>query len=223
MNSSHIIMSFLLVLLFVQCTNSKIQNENSDTQSDSISIKNKEAWREAVKVRDSITDSVFLKTKQPMSDDAIAPYNYQTGLIEDRAYNQVVYIKAIKRAKKHLTVKNGLFVCDLKAGIDINISEDLYEYIMNFIAVLLKSKIALWNIWNLVNYKVFSIKRISICTFASLKENLQMHKNKYVFAQLVSFLDRNKFNYIVRKYDGDKYEALHLLESTTCFNVRATF
>ncbi|TKG84744.1 DUF4372 domain-containing protein, partial [Puteibacter caeruleilacunae] len=27
-----------------------------------------------------------------------------------------------------------------------------------------------------------------------------MHKDKYVFAQLVSFLDRNKFNYIVRKY-----------------------
>lgn len=24
-----------------------------------------------------------------------------------------------------------MFVCDLKAGIDINISEDLYEYIMN--------------------------------------------------------------------------------------------
>lgn len=32
-----------------------------------------------------------------------------------------------------------------------------------------------------------------------------MHKDKYVFAQLVSFLDRNKFNYIVCKYVGDKY------------------
>ncbi|MBB3186955.1 hypothetical protein FHX64_002518 [Microbacter margulisiae] len=32
-----------------------------------------------------------------------------------------------------------------------------------------------------------------------------MHKEKYVFAQLASFLDRNKFNYIVRKFDGDKY------------------
>jgi len=32
-----------------------------------------------------------------------------------------------------------------------------------------------------------------------------MHKDKFVFAQLVAFLDRNKFNYIVRKYDGDKY------------------
>ena len=32
-----------------------------------------------------------------------------------------------------------------------------------------------------------------------------MNKDKYVFALLASFLDRNKFNYIVRKYDGDKY------------------
>ena len=32
-----------------------------------------------------------------------------------------------------------------------------------------------------------------------------MHKDKYIFAQLVSFLDRSKFNRIVQKYDGDKY------------------
>lgn len=32
-----------------------------------------------------------------------------------------------------------------------------------------------------------------------------MHKDNFVFSQLVAFLDRNKFNYIVRKYDGDKY------------------
>ena len=40
-----------------------------------------------------------------------------------------------------------------------------------------------------------------------------MHKDKYVFAQLVSFLDRNKFNFIVRKYDGDKY-----VKHFTCWN-----
>lgn len=40
-----------------------------------------------------------------------------------------------------------------------------------------------------------------------------MHKDKYVFAQLVSFLDRNKFNYIVRKFDGDKY-----VKHFTCWN-----
>ena len=32
-----------------------------------------------------------------------------------------------------------------------------------------------------------------------------MFKDKFVFSQIVFFLDRNKFNYIVRKYGGDKY------------------
>lgn len=40
-----------------------------------------------------------------------------------------------------------------------------------------------------------------------------MHKDKFVFAQLASFLDRNKFNYIVRKYSGDKY-----VKHFTCWN-----
>ena len=32
-----------------------------------------------------------------------------------------------------------------------------------------------------------------------------MHQDKFVFAQLVSFLNRNRFNYLVRKYGADKY------------------
>lgn len=40
-----------------------------------------------------------------------------------------------------------------------------------------------------------------------------MHKDKYVFAQLVEFLDRNHFNYIARKYQGDKY-----IKSFSCWN-----
>ena len=32
-----------------------------------------------------------------------------------------------------------------------------------------------------------------------------MHTDKFVFAQLVEFLDRNHFNYLVRKYLGDRY------------------
>lgn len=37
--------------------------------------------------------------------------------------------------------------------------------------------------------------------------------NKYVFSQLAAFLDRNKFNRIVAKYDGDKY-----VKHFTCWN-----
>jgi len=40
-----------------------------------------------------------------------------------------------------------------------------------------------------------------------------MNKDKYVFAQLVSFLDRSKFNRIVANYQGDKY-----VKHFTCWN-----
>ncbi|WP_080904733.1 DUF4372 domain-containing protein [Parabacteroides sp. Marseille-P3160] len=40
-----------------------------------------------------------------------------------------------------------------------------------------------------------------------------MHKDKFVFAQFTSFLDRNKFNRIVAKYSGDKY-----VKHFTCWN-----
>lgn len=40
-----------------------------------------------------------------------------------------------------------------------------------------------------------------------------MFQDKYIFAQLAAFLDRNHFNYLVRKYDGDKY-----VKSFTCWN-----
>ena len=42
-----------------------------------------------------------------------------------------------------------------------------------------------------------------------------MHKDKYIFAQLVSFLDRSKFNRIVQKYDGNKY-VKHLHVGINC-------
>ena len=40
-----------------------------------------------------------------------------------------------------------------------------------------------------------------------------MFQDKYVFAQLVSFLNRSKFNRIVTKYHGDKY-----VKHFTCWN-----
>ena len=40
-----------------------------------------------------------------------------------------------------------------------------------------------------------------------------MNNEKYVFSQLLDFLDRNHFNYLVRKYEGDKY-----VKNFTCYN-----
>ena len=40
-----------------------------------------------------------------------------------------------------------------------------------------------------------------------------MFQDKFVFSQLTSFLDRNHFNYITSKYDGNKY-----VKRLTCWN-----
>ena len=40
-----------------------------------------------------------------------------------------------------------------------------------------------------------------------------MNKDKYVFAQLVEFLDNNKFRHLVDKYDGNRY-----VKNFTCWN-----
>ena len=44
-----------------------------------------------------------------------------------------------------------------------------------------------------------------------------MHKGKYVFSQLLDFFVRNDFNYLSRKYGGDKY-----VKQFTCYNQLAT-
>ena len=45
-----------------------------------------------------------------------------------------------------------------------------------------------------------------------------MHKGKYVFSQLLDFLDRNHFNYLVRKYGGNRY-----VKDFTCYNQLAAY
>lgn len=40
-----------------------------------------------------------------------------------------------------------------------------------------------------------------------------MFQDKFVFSQLTAFLDRNHFNYLTRKYDGNKY-----VKHLTCWN-----
>ncbi|MBU3856085.1 MAG: DUF4372 domain-containing protein, partial [Candidatus Phocaeicola excrementipullorum] len=44
-----------------------------------------------------------------------------------------------------------------------------------------------------------------------------MFKDEYVFSQLVKFLDYEKFKYIVKKYNGNKY-----IKSYTCWNQQFT-
>ena len=150
-NISNFLVLALLSILFCQCKQSRQITIKADAQQNlrtlevdekrnaEIAQKNKQAWEEATKVRDSITDSTFLKTKQPMSDDAIAPYDYQTGLVGDRPYNQIIYVKALERAKKRLAFDGKQVVLNVKSGAEINISEDLYKYICDLFNG--------WNTW----------------------------------------------------------------------------
>lgn len=98
----------------------------------------KELWEEANRYKASITDTTFLKTRGTMSYAAIDALTGQ-GFNKDYAFNQVVYLKALQRAQKHLTIVEDRLVCDLRSGADIYISEDLYQ----FITGLFKD----WNTW----------------------------------------------------------------------------
>lgn len=95
-------------------------------------------WKEANQYRATITDSTFLKTKGTMSDKAIDPLTPK-GWNNDYAYNQVVYLKAMERVKRHLSVKDNQFIYSLKSGKEINISEDIYQYICRILEN--------WNLW----------------------------------------------------------------------------
>lgn len=126
-------------LLFYQCENKN--KETSDEQNkyeqeaERINLENKRAFEEAQKLQ--FNDSVFLKTKQPMSDQAIAPYDYKTGKTGDNAYNRRVYLEALKRTQKKLILVDNKLALSIKSGAEVNIAEDLFEYIKS-----------LYNWWN---------------------------------------------------------------------------
>lgn len=115
---------------------SQLMNEERNKKEnsiDSISVSpnqpdSKLLWEEAHHYRATITDSTFLSTKGVMSDKAITSL-VSGGWNKNYAYNQVVYLEALERAKRHLSVKDNKFVYPLKSGKEINISEDLHQYI----------------------------------------------------------------------------------------------
>lgn len=109
------------------------ERNKKENSTDSISVSlsqpdSKLLREEAYQYRATITDSTFLKTKGIMSDKAIDPL-VSGGWNKDYAYNQVVYLKALERAKRHLSVKDNKFIYPLKSGNEINISEDIHQYI----------------------------------------------------------------------------------------------
>lgn len=132
MKGNYTFITVLIPILLCQCTIKKKDTSTEDNKTyyvvdstDTEQINRKIAWEEANKYKASITDSTFLQTKEKMSDIAIEPFN------PNYAYNQVVYLKALERAKKHLVVRDNQLICNIDSGEKILISEDLYQYIIN--------------------------------------------------------------------------------------------
>lgn len=113
-------------------------DDKNGTQNNEFKSMNQKAWEEANKCKALITDKTFLQTRGKMSDSAIDPLTGK-GWNKDYAFNQVIYLKALERARKHLSVNDNRFIFDLKSGAEFNVSEDIYQYIIN----VFKN----WNLW----------------------------------------------------------------------------
>ena len=46
----------------------------------------------------------------------------------------------------------------------------------------------------------------------SLIQMAAMFQDKYIFSQLIAFLNRTQFNNYVRKYDGNRYVKLYVVK-----------
>jgi TonB family protein len=95
-------------------------------------------WKEAKEFKKTLTDTTFLKTKGMMSYAAIDVMN-ANGFNPHYAYNQVVYLKALDRARKKISIKNGHVIFSCQRGKDLNISDNLFLFIQS----LFKE----WNQW----------------------------------------------------------------------------
>lgn len=137
------------------CTqNEDIQNDiNVDSQEIGINdfiVQQENNQARAAANNLQFTDRDFLQTKQQMSDETIAPFDYKTGLVGDKAYNQKVYVTALERVKRNMDNQDGKLVIKAKSGLELNMSEDLFEYIVNLIST--------WNQW--IEEKHFEIVQV---------------------------------------------------------------
>ena len=117
----------------------ELNKEINPSYSDSLTrLATARLWKEAREFKKTLTDTTFLKTKGMMSYAAIDVMN-ANGFNPHYAYNQVVYLKALDRARKKISIKNGHVIFPCQRGKDLNISDDLFLFIQS----LFKE----WNQW----------------------------------------------------------------------------
>lgn len=117
----------------------ELNKEINPSYSDSLTrLATARLWKEAKEFKKTLTDTTFLKTKGMMSYAAIDVMN-ANGFNPHYAYNQVVYLKALGRARKKISIKNGHVIFPCQRGKDLNISDNLFLFIQS----LFKE----WNQW----------------------------------------------------------------------------
>lgn len=99
-----------------------IETFSAVMNSNTTFAENKRARAEANKL--IFYDNDFLQTKEPMSDNAIVPFDYKTGLVGNKAYNIKVYTTALERVKRDLSVKDNQLIIKAKSGKELNMAED---------------------------------------------------------------------------------------------------
>lgn len=109
----------------------ELNKEINPSYSDSLTrLATAQLWKEAREFKKTLTDTTFLKTKGMMSYAAIDAMN-ANGFNPHYAYNQVVYLKALDRARKKISIKNGHVIFPCQRGKDLNISDDLFLFIQS--------------------------------------------------------------------------------------------
>lgn len=117
----------------------ELNKEINPSYSDSLTrLATARLWKDAKEFKKTLTDTTFLKTKGMMSYAAIDVMN-ANGFNPHYAYNQVVYLKALDRARKKISIKNGHVIFPCQRGKDLNISDNLFLFIQS----LFKE----WNQW----------------------------------------------------------------------------
>lgn len=131
--ANSIIFTLGLLFIVVGCNNSASKplttEEQSTLQSEEIQKKNDQAWQDARELLNTITDSEFLQTTEPMTNRVLQMADPATELKENRPHNGVIYYKALERVKKHTYEKDNQVYTTLKSGAEVNIAEDLFTFI----------------------------------------------------------------------------------------------
>lgn len=128
----HFCCLLIVASFFVGCTtrgknNSTAKKPVSELDVKEIKAENQRLWEEALAM--TFTDTTFLQIEGGMSEEAISTHRSETELVGDRPRNRMIYLAALERMRKHLTLVDGRFVLSAKTGKELLVAEDIFSHV----------------------------------------------------------------------------------------------